>query len=109
MADEARDPVNIDDIDLAIDIKSLTIGELEDVEEITGMSLQTLRGIDFADPPLKMLRALAFIVGRRTDPAFTQEDARNVKITAFGNATPQAPEAAAPVDPTSSPAANGDG
>lgn len=60
------------------DLDDLTVEEIEDIEEATGCSIDRL----FADdrPRGKTLRAIAWIVKRREDPAFTFEQAGKVKI-----------------------------
>jgi hypothetical protein len=71
---------------LVIDPKDLTIGDLEDFEELTGKSFNEAFAAvkkDGSGVNLKDLKAIIFIVRRKTDPAFTIEDARNVKISEF--------------------------
>lgn len=102
---------------LTIDPNALTIGDLEDFEEVTGVSLDEAlkprrvyetdddgdlildaagnkKPVMETDPAskrkrpateikvtTKILKALIWISNRKSDPAFTLEDARNVKVT----------------------------
>jgi len=68
-----------DDI-LNIDINDLTIAEVVEIEERTGLPLDALGQVD--KPKGKMLQALAYIVKRREDPDFTWEMAGALKISA---------------------------
>ena len=62
-----------------IDINSLTIAEVVEIEDRTGMPLDALGQAD--KPKGRMLQALAYITKRRDDPAFTWEMAGELKIT----------------------------
>jgi hypothetical protein len=86
---------------LSLNPEDLSLGDLEDFEEITGMQLQkALEAKPVIDPdtgkqakddqgrPLReaqistvVLKALVFLTKRREDPTFTLADARNVKVT----------------------------
>lgn len=86
---------------LNLNPEDLSLGDLEDFENITGMQLQdALAAKPVIDPetgkqkkdakgrPLReaqlsitVIKALVFLTKRREDPAFTIEDARNVKVT----------------------------
>ena len=63
---------------LNFDINDLTIAEIVEIEELTGMPFDA-RG-DASKPKGKMLQALAFITKRRADPSFTYEQAGSLKI-----------------------------
>ncbi len=65
---------------LNIDINDLTIAEVVEIEERTGLPLDALGQAD--KPKGKMLQALAFISKRRDDPDFTREMAGALKISA---------------------------
>ena len=67
----------LDDV-LNVDINQLTIAEIVEIEERTGLPLDALGQPD--RPKGKMLQALAFIVRRRDNPAFTWEEAGALKI-----------------------------
>ena len=71
-----------------IDVNDLTIAEVVEIEERTGLPLDALGQAD--KPKGKMLQALAFISKRRADPEFTWEMAGALKFS-----TDQAP-----VDPS---------
>ena len=64
---------------LDVDISELTVGEIIEIEELTGMPLDALGQAD--KPKGKMLAALAFVSKRRDNPKFTWEDALELKIT----------------------------
>jgi hypothetical protein len=85
---------------LSLDPEDLSIGDLEDFEEITGQALTEAlksrpvldadgnRTFDEKGRPLseaqlsaKVIKALVFLVKRRDNPAFTLEDARHVRIS----------------------------
>ena len=68
----------VDDV-LDVDISELTVGEIIEIEELTGMPLDALGQSD--KPKGKMLAALALVSKRRENPKFTWEDALELKIT----------------------------
>ena len=70
-----------------IDINDLTIAEVVEIEERTGMPLDALGQAD--KPKGKMLQALAYISKRRDNPDFTWEMAGALKIST--DATPTDP------------------
>ena len=63
---------------LDIDINDLTIAEVVEIEELTGLPFDAMG--DASKPKGKMLQALAYISKRRTNPKFTWEDAGALKI-----------------------------
>ena len=63
---------------LNLDINDLTIGEVVEIEDLTGLPLDALGQDD--KPKGRMLQALAFISKRREDPAFPWEMAGELKI-----------------------------
>ena len=63
---------------LNIDINDLTIAEIVEIEELTGLPFDAMG--DATKPKGKMLQALAFISKRRGNPDFTWEDAGALKI-----------------------------
>ena len=71
-----------------VDVSDLTIAEVVEIEDRTGMPLDALGQAD--KPKGRMLQALAYIVKRREAKDFTWEQAGELKIT-----TPSEP-----VDPT---------
>ena len=72
-----------------IDVSDLTIAEVCEIEERTGLPLDALGDPD--KPKGKLLQTLAFISKRREDPTFTWEQAGELKITTSAD----------PVDPES--------
>jgi len=67
---------------LRLDENELTIGDLEDFEDIVGSPWEDIRpGPDSAvKMSTKAIKALVFIARRKTDPSFTLEMARDVKL-----------------------------
>ena len=70
-----------------IDINDLTIAEVVEIEDRTGLPLDALGQAD--KPKGRMLQALAYISKRREDPDFTWEMAGALKIST--DATPADP------------------
>lgn len=64
--------------ELSIELDSLTVGEIEEIEEITGCPIDKV--FDADRPRGKALRAIGFVVKRRDNPAFTLEDAGNLVV-----------------------------
>ena len=63
---------------LDININDLTIAEVVEIEELTGLPFDAMG--DTTKPKGKMLQALALISKRRTNPDFSWEDAGALKI-----------------------------
>lgn len=61
-----------------IDLEDLTLGEAEEFEQLSGLTLEQAAG---PHPPMKVITTLLYLVNRRDDPAFTMEDARGIKIS----------------------------
>ncbi|AFU62205.1 tail assembly chaperone [Streptomyces phage TG1] len=76
-----------DVLDLKLD--SLTIDEIDAIEEITGKPLDALNAKGQRRAP--MLKAMAYVVMKRKNPDFTIEDAGRLRIELKGKA---------PADPT---------
>lgn len=67
---------------LTINIDDLTVGDIEDFDTACGIDFFTLVKADGKlDIPLRALAPLIWITERRTNPAFSLEDARRVKVT----------------------------
>lgn len=64
--------------DLAFDFDDLTIEEVEQIEEITGVSIDAIQEKGSAKG--KTLRAIVFVVKRRTDPEFTIDAAGRLPV-----------------------------
>ena len=63
-----------------IDINDLTIAEVVEIEERTGLPLDALGQAD--KPKGKMLQALAYISKRRDNPDYTWEEAGALRVSA---------------------------
>lgn len=66
-------------MDLSLD--DLTIGDLEEIEQITGQSSDKI--LNGGMPSAKALKAIVFVTHRKQDPDFTLEDAAAVKVTSI--------------------------
>ena len=89
--------------EISLDLDDLTLGELEDIEELTGMSIAAISTANQdGTTPTRVLRAMAFVVLRRTIPEVTFEDCRAIRHSMIAGK----PEDAA--DPTPSPEGGGD-
>lgn len=60
----------------------LTLGDLEDFEDYTGMAASDMANME-GTPPTKVLTAMIWISMRTQDPTFTIEAARASKLTDF--------------------------
>ncbi len=76
-------PTELSDI-LSIDLDSLTIDEIDVIEEIIDGPLDELGKAGARKG--KMLRAMALVILRRKNPAVTAEDAGKLRITLKGKA-----------------------
>jgi hypothetical protein len=56
----------------------LTIGEVEEVEELAGQSIDTFARP--GSPKAKFMRAMGMMMRRRTDPSFTWEQSYRLKV-----------------------------
>lgn len=95
---------------LSLSPDDLTLGEMEEFEELAGRPLAKMMQGDVVkdengnvipgkdgkpmreiDPRVKDIIALVFLAKRRDDPAFTLDDARQIKISELklGSADPQ--------------------
>ena len=61
-----------------LDVNELTIDDIETIEEITGKPIDALSDPDM--PKGKMMRAIAFVQARRTDPDATIESVGKLKM-----------------------------
>lgn len=59
-----------------IDLNSLTLGEVEELEELCGRSIDTL--LDGSKG--RVMRALYWVVARRSDPSLTWEATANLSL-----------------------------
>ena len=77
---------------------ALDMGEIEDVEELTGITFVRMAKPGF-EPPMKLIRATLYVVMRREDPSVVFEDLRGIKFSDL-NAAADADEETE-LDPTS--------
>lgn len=79
--------------DFTLDLKldSLTIDEIDAIEEITGQPLDSLNKPGMRRAP--MLKAMAYVVMKRKHPDFSIEDAGALRINLKGKAKPDPTEA----------------
>jgi hypothetical protein len=67
----------------AFDFESLTLNEVEQIELITGASIDQL--MDAGQPKGKAMKAIIYTIKKRTDPDFTLEQAGAVSMTEANN------------------------
>lgn len=78
--------------------EDLELWEMEEFEELCGVALADV--VNGAPVPIRATAALVFIVKRKSDPTFTYEDARRVKLSEVAeilNPTSAAPTQLAPL------------
>lgn len=63
----------------AFDFESLTLNEVEQIELITGASIDQL--MDAGQPKGKAMKAIIYTIKKRIDPNFTLEQAGAVSMT----------------------------
>ena len=70
-------------MNLSIDFDSLTLDEIELLEDLTGISIDAIgKRIGGEDQPkAKVMKALAFVAARRDDPEITIEDIGKITLT----------------------------
>lgn len=68
-------------VKLDIDLNTFTIAEVELVEDYAGVPFVKIPTLLKEGASAKVLRALAFIAMKRSDPDATMEAAGNVKVT----------------------------
>lgn len=74
-----RKAAGIDDPDIVrVNADMLTIGEVEEVEEYAGQSIDMFARA--GSPKAKFMRAMGMMVRRRTDPNFTWEQSYQLKV-----------------------------
>lgn len=61
------------------DFESLTLDEVETIELMTGASIDQI--MSDGQPKGKALKAIIFIIKKRTDPSFTIEQAGSLKMS----------------------------
>ncbi|MGE0229976.1 MAG: hypothetical protein AB7I38_17025 [Dehalococcoidia bacterium] len=65
------------EMELEFDVETITIEEIELLEELTGTAFENF---DWNSKSRVWLRALAYIAGRRQDASFTMDDAGRTPI-----------------------------
>lgn len=63
----------------SFDFESLTLDEVETIELLTGASIDQIMAD--GQPKGKALKAIIFIIKKRTDPSFTLEQAGSFKMS----------------------------
>jgi hypothetical protein len=58
---------------MAIDFEAMTLSEVEEIELLTGRSIETIMNEDA--PRGRVLKAIIWVMKKRTDPSFTLEQA----------------------------------
>lgn len=75
---------------LRFSVDSITLGDMEDIEEIAGQSFDEVMALLTSGKagqngkigiPVKVLRALVLVIYRQGNPNFTVNDARQVKVS----------------------------
>lgn len=96
---------------LVVNLDDLTLGEVEDVEDLTGLSLAAIsQHLSSGSPPMKVLRALIFVTLRRDHPDLAFEETRDIKLSALpGRREEQEGRDDADADPTKPPVASSSG
>lgn len=72
---------------LKIDMDELTLGMIETIEEVSGQPIGWLGKDD--KPQGKMMVAVAFAIGRQSDPKYTMEQARQMRVDTSGAEDPK--------------------
>ncbi len=93
---------------IAISIDEFTLGEIEELEELTGMTLRALMRRMQSDDgaPTKAVSALAWIARRRAEPELTLDDVRALRLSEIEFAG--AAEADEPAEDPTPPPADGE-
>jgi len=61
-----------------ISYDTLTLGEIETIEDLTGVTIDDIVSVKV--PKGKLLRALIFVMTKRTDPGYTYEQTANLTL-----------------------------
>lgn len=64
---------------MALDIDSLTVGEVSEIEELTGMAVTVIG--DLEKPKGRLMGAMLYIFKRRENPDYTLTDAFNTPLS----------------------------
>lgn len=66
---------------IELDLDRMTLGELEAIEDI--LSPEDYQRLLNGQTSTKALIAIAYVIKRRDNPAFTMDDARSIRVMAF--------------------------
>lgn len=77
----------MDDDSIVLDLDSMTLGELEVIEEVAGEQAVTMLMVN--KMTAKALVAVAYVVKRRDNPAFSLADARALRVTSLKQPDPE--------------------
>lgn len=77
-------PPTPDAIVFEIDADALTVGDFEVIEDELGMGAEEVfKNLEGGSPSARLMRVLVYIVGRKQNPNFTMDDARNTRVSAL--------------------------
>lgn len=79
-----------EDETFVINANTLTLGELEELEDVTGRNVVAELGR--GQPSAKTLIAVVWIMKKRADPNFTLDQARAMNVTSFKIEAPSDPK-----------------
>lgn len=66
---------------IAIDIETVTLGEMEQLEELTGLGFaDAVTAVQKNQATMKVLVAVVYVFGRREDPSLTLEAVRAMRL-----------------------------
>jgi len=72
--------------ELTLDVDELTVGDLDVIEDMTGVSFEEALDL-LGKMNTKAIIAFVFVLGRQRNPDFTIEDARATKLKALSHVT----------------------
>jgi hypothetical protein len=61
-----------------VDYSDLTLGEIETIEELTGKTLDDI--IEVKTPRGRLMRALVFVITKRSNPGYTFEETAKLTL-----------------------------
>ena len=61
-----------------VDYADLTLGEIETIEELTGKTLDDI--VEVKTPRGRLMRALVFVITKRTNPNYTFEETAKLTL-----------------------------
>lgn len=90
---------------MQFDLTEMNIGELADFEEVTGRDPMNLPA-EF-NPTVKDILAFAWIMGKRSNPAMTLEEARAIRLEDLAELVPTPAGGVAGADPSGRSSSSG--